>query len=231
MNQKQQNRLMMNKTVSTVNKTNVAVWMGLKAFGFAQEALLASIFNRDKAAQTQSGTSTGTTLDKKQNTENAIDAVLKVARNTAAYAVSASDQALFASMNYSKSHFVNLPDNEQVASLAEIMKQVKVALPNLDNYGVTSENIMYADFLVKQIGDAITSPRDMIDAQSSATISVVNEEAASRKALSIMDRLIHNFSDDAADYVRQYRQARIIIDSGIRHEETPTVGGGDTPVV
>jgi hypothetical protein len=219
MTQKQQNRLTMNKTVLQLIDANPAIWQTLAPFSRARNELAASITARDSALQTQSGTSTGATRDKENDGNEAIGLVLALARNASAYAIEQKNNDLYARLSYNLFYLTHLPDNEQVAALKEMLKQLTDHAPALTEYNITEEALKEARAVVQKLGEGLTTPRSIIDEQASATQSIPQLETMGRHALGIMDKLIHNFSERNADFVRQYRNARIIVDSGIRHEQ------------
>lgn len=225
MTQAQQNRLTMNKVVIKHLDDNAPVWQTLAAFKKAHDELLASVKGRNTAQGTQSQTTTGITRDKSADTEAAVKAVLKLAKNTAAYAIDQDNHDLYASLNYSKSYLLNLPDNEQGAFLQTMLDKVRGQVGNLGDYNVTAAAIAEAQSAVDKVKGGMTNPRGAIDTRSTATKSVPAYEADGRKALAKLDRLIHNFEDDAPEFVAQYRQARMIVDVGVRHEGDNSGGG------
>ncbi len=223
MNQKQQNRLMMNKAVANLNKDNQEIWQRVPAFARAQEELVASIMGRDKAAQVQSVPTTGATTGKQADAADAIDKILSLAKSCAAYAMETANHDLYARMSFAKYLLLRMPDNEQVATLTEMMRQIDAHAEQLGDYGVTKEAVAAAHAALDRVDTGITAPRSITDAGAAATKSVLQWEAQSYHALGIMDRLVHVFAEKSPDFVRQYRQARIIVDSGMRHDNNPDI--------
>ncbi len=227
MNIPERNRLTMNKAVAKHNNEHKEVWQGQPIFAQAHAELEASIAGRDAVLEQQSQKTQGITGDKDAGTEMAVSMVLKLARNTAAYALNNGNHDLYAQVNYSKSYLLGLDDNTQAGVLRKILKAIAAVAENLRDYNVTPEALKEAGQAVDNMESAQTKARVTVTGKSTARLSVPQWEAKSRHALSVMDRMVYNFEDRDPAYITQYRQTRIIQDLGMRHEQAGPDDGVD----
>ena len=225
MTQKQQNRLSSDKAVLQVLNGNKPVWQSLAPFTRAHDELAAAVAMRDGALKDQATTSDGVTTDKEAIVDDAITKVLAISRNTAAYALEAHKADLYVQVSHSRSYLLNLPDNVQHGVLQAMINAVSAQGDDVAEYGVTGDMVTAAQAAVTKAGDALADPRTRIGEHATATKTIPGAEKAARHALARMDKLIYSFSDTQPAFVSNYRQARIIVDAGIRHEAK--VGGGD----
>lgn len=230
MTQKQQNRLSMYKAVADHLNAHQSLWQKFAPFSAAAGALRQAIANLDKALQQQAvANSTGATADKASLVQVAVKRVSALARNAAVYAITANNIELYAQLDYPRSYLERLPDNEQVAMLQAMLGKVQEHAASLGDYMVTKKGIADAQTAIDAAATALVRPRTVIDAHSTATANIPALLTEGRYQLDLMDKLIHNFADDAPDFVTNYRQARIVVDSGIRHEDTAADAAGDEP--
>ena len=224
--QKQQNRLSMNKAVIDTLDGQPALWQDIPAFVIAHDQLRTSITGRDAAAGTQAAPTTGVTQDKEADITDAVDKVMVLAGNTAAYGMEVKNHDLVASLSFGRSYLLHLPDNEVYAVLNNMLTRVVDNADNTGDYNVTQAAIAAASVAVDKVRFSHTAPRRAIDGQAAATKSIPVLEADGRHALAKLDRLMRNYAQSQPGFYRQYRQARIIVDSGGRHDGD---GGGSTP--
>ena len=228
MNQKQQNRLSMYKAVADHLKANDGLWKTFVPFAIAAGGLSNTIHSLDKALQQQAATaSAGATADKNNLGLDAVKLVLVLARNTAAYAMTSSNMELYTQLDRPRTYLERLPDNEQVATLQAMLDKIQAHAANLKDYKVDKQKIADAQAAVNAAAAALARPRTVIDAHSTATGNIPALQSQARLHLGVLDKLIYNFTDEAPDFVSNYHQARIVVDSGIRHEDTPEEQEGD----
>lgn len=125
MTQTQQNRLSMYKAVADHLNSNPDLWKKFAPFAAAAAGLQQVIAGMDNALlQQKTANSTGVTADKDHLIGKAIQQVLALARNGAAYALAGNHMALYAQLDYSRTYVERLPDNEQVALLQSMLDQL-----------------------------------------------------------------------------------------------------------
>ncbi len=220
MNQKQQNRLSMNKAVADLLFFRQSVWAGLPSFAAAADRLKNTIGLLDQALQRQSAVdTTGAAADKANAGAAAIKRVMLLAHNAAAYALAHNKMELYQHVNHSRSYLDRLNDNELPNTLQGMLDKVGEQAAFLGEYNVTPQKIAEAQAAINEVAAILTRPRTLTDEHSTATASIPVLEKEVRRLLAMLDKLIRNFEDDAPELLSDYEHARIIVDRGIRHEK------------
>ena len=217
MNQKQENRLSMNRAVRNELFAHRSTWENMKPMVKAVAALEEGIKRLDNTVVRQANTSKGITIDKEALATIAVDLVLKIAANVKAYALEEHNQAIYVQVDYNRTRLLTMSDNEQLAVLHTILNTSEGIVAVLKDYNVTASTIARTRNAVAALGAAMVLPRMAINARRTATLLMIDYEQDVRLALDKLDNMMHNFEEINPVLVSNYKQARIVVDYGIRH--------------
>lgn len=222
--QSDQNRLQMWKQVSRYLITNKTVWEGNVPFSSAAAALNSNIAAAEAAIAGQTTTSTGLSADKDALEAAAIAQVVAIAKSTKVYALDSNDNGLLASVNFSKSSLMRLPEAELSQRLRQIVGTAQARAGELEAYGVTEDAFPAANEAILAFENAAPAPRASIAGKRAVSASIPAIMKAGKMALEKLDNLVHIFNATAPQFAAGYKATRVIVDAGRRHQpEEPAV--------
>lgn len=227
MNDRQENKLTMAKTVEAYLTAHAAETAGVPMAATELTNLTNSIAAIDGYRETQEGTSTGTTMDKKVRRDAAIESALVLIGPMKAYAQATDNNTLLAEVDFSKSDLEDQRDTTLAVTLLNIRDAAQANLAAATPYGVTATKI--TDLTTKRAAyiPYITAPREKITEISVATANIGAEFVAMDEILVRMDGVMENFRYDNVSLYDGYKSARIIVDLGENNPEivvTPPEG-------
>lgn len=221
MTTKQENKLSMYLAVRTVCDRNNSIWQTLPAFVDASADFGTRIINIQTLAQKQAVDSTGLTLDKDQLRKAMALAAVELAKATNAYAKKIGNHDLDAKTMVSVSTYMQGRDTLAAPNALNLHAAVTANLAALAPFGVTAAKLTALKAKIDAYAASIAKPRDAVGSGSSATQQMGDEFDAADAALNDqMDALVSQFADSNPQFVADYNNARIVVDSG---------GGGAKP--
>ena len=219
MNAHQENKLSMYLTVQTVCGHNQTTWQTLPAFAAAYADFGTYIASLQTLAQNQTVDSTGLSADKTQFRRAMAVAAVEIAGATNAYARKAGNHDLIAKTNVSLSTFMGGRDTLAAANARNIHDTANANLAALADYGVTAAKLTSLQDKIDAYADSISRPREAVASGSTVTRQMADAfKAADAVLKGRMDTLISQFEAANPTFVKDYRNARIIVDN--------TGGGG-----
>jgi len=144
---------------------------------------------------------------------------MNVIRKLVMFAVATENTELDANINYTASD-LSLASENRVADIIRLVYETANAHKSeLAAYGVTDEMLELLLTLHQQFLVAMPETREKITLSSTATknINTLITEISDLQRTKL-DRLIAGFADTNPDFYQQYKNARKIVDRGIRHE-------------
>jgi len=212
---KEENKLSMYLAIKAVCDRNTSTWQTLQAFADAYADFGARVTNIQNLAQSQAVDSTGLAADKDQLRKAMATAAAEVAGATNAYAKKVKNNDLAAKTNVSVSTFMEGRDTLAATNALNILAIANTNLANLAPYGVTAAKLTALKAKTDAYSASISKPRNAVASGSTATTQMGNEFHAADAALKDeMDALVPQFASANATFVTDYKNARIIVDSG-----------------
>ena len=218
MKQTKLNVLAMHERVLTFLKKNDSIWQSFEPMLPQVDALRESVERRRQALAGQQVQTQGATTAKSDAQLAAIDQLLRISKFANAYALAIHNTELYAQTMRSRSYLRGLPDDQALAVLRQMHGAIEPYLADLQPYGVTPAQLTEASQAIDKAQELRNAPRSVVDTRKTAGSSIPAQEQAGRQALKVMDKTIHFFDDTHPKFVAGYRNARIIIDDGVRHD-------------
>jgi len=216
----QENKLSMGLVVQRVVNDNNSIWSGLPAFvrAFSDFEGIITDINDNRVLQEKD--TKGVTLDKQDAEDVLIEKTVEVSSGVYAYAVEINDNTLKEMVNYSPSFLSNVRDTILRDICQLIHDEANVVIGNLADYSILPADLTDLQNKINDYNDAIPEPREAITDRSTATKELkILFEKFDVVLNDRMDKLMNMFKKDHPKFHRQYNNARIIVDLGIRHRE------------
>jgi len=214
-----ENRLNAAEAVVLVLANNIAIWTMIAAIMALFDLLKAKIQLVRDLRQIQEKDNTGVTKRKgnvrKQMEEKGINMIRKLVM----YAVATENTELDANINYTASDLSVASENRVADIIRLVYETANAHKSELAAYGVTGEMLELLLTLHQQFLVAMPETREKVTLSSTATknINTLITEISELQRTKL-DRLIAGFADTNPDFYQQYKNARKIVDRGIRHE-------------
>ena len=214
-----ENKLNAAEAVVLVLANNIAIWTMIAAIVVIFDLLKAKIQLVRDLRQIQEKDNTGVTKRKGNVRKQMEEKGMNVIRKLVMYAVATENTELDANINYTASD-LSLASENRVADIIRLVYETANAHKSeLAAYGVTDEMLELLLTLHQQFLVAMPETREKITLSSTATknINTLITEISDLQRTKL-DRLIAGFADTNPDFYQQYKNARKIVDRGIRHE-------------
>ena len=214
-----ENRLNAAEAVVLVLANNIAIWTMIAAIMALFDLLKAKIQLVRDLRQIQEKDNTGVTKRKgnvrKQMEEKGINMIRKLVM----FAVATENTELDANINYTASDLSVASENRVADIIRLVYETANAHKSELAAYGVTDEMLELLLTLHQQFLVAMPETREKLTLSSTATknINTLITEISELQRTKL-DRLIAGFADTNPDFYQQYKNARKIVDRGIRHE-------------
>lgn len=226
MNNNQENKRSMYFSLSGILNTNKDVWQNFLPFSNAVSRFY--IVNEQIMEQSmlQSAPITGVSEDKKQVREE-IEMVLDhICRKMTAYANVSNNMTLRDQVNYSFTKISLQRDTLLIDLTQNVIDLANYNLNKLVDYNIDANMISNLQNKLDEFNDILSSPRQQIINRKGATkqLSILFREGDAILK-NEMDLLIVEFEKNNPDFVRNYKNARIIIDLRGRRRATKSNTG------
>jgi len=214
-----ENKLNAAEAVVLVLANNIAIWTMIAAIMVLFDLLKAKIQLVRDLRQIQEKDNTGVTKRKgnvrKQMEEKGINMIRKLVM----FAVATENTELDANINYTASDLSVASENRVADIIRLVYETANAHKSELAAYGVTDEMLELLLTLHQQFLVAMPETREKLTLSSTATknINTLITEISELQRTKL-DRLIAGFADTNPDFYQQYKNARKIVDRGIRHE-------------
>ena len=214
-----ENKLNAAEAVVLVLANNIAIWTMIAAIMVLFDLLKAKIQLVRDLRQIQEKDNTGVTKRKKKVREKMEETGINVIRKLVMFAVATEDTELDANINYTASDLSVASENRVSDIIRLVYETANTHKSELAAYGVTDEMLELLLTLHQQFLVAMPETREKLTLSSTATknINTLITEISDLQRTKL-DRLIAGFADTNPDFYQQYKNARKIVDRGIRHE-------------
>lgn len=177
----------------------------------------AAINNVQKSSQV---TSTGVTNDKENAGDAAIEQAVLLAGFTQAYALENNNMSLYERMKVSFTMLDRLPDETLTQYLYNLHQRMKNIGKPLEEFGITSTKLAELEKSIQSFEQMKSAPRLVITNRKSHNETIPELMRDLRLSFTILDKLVKTYNETNAAFVRDYYNAREIVDRGIRHTGT-----------
>ena len=220
--QKDENYLSMASTAVKVLEANEAVWSGNGPVADCVNNIKEDITSVKDAQKGGQSVSTGAAIDKEIAGDKAIERAVRLSGLTQAYALGKDDHTLNDQMKVSFTGLDRLPDNVLSPALTRLYDTMYGLGSALVPFGVTPDELAAFKNDIDVFDGIKSNPRVIITERKghNASIPVLLREI--RASFYKLDRLVKIWETTNSKFVTDYQNARIIIDLGTRHEQTPT---------
>lgn len=230
MNSRYENKLSMGLTVQSTCNRYPAVTAQIPAFVTGMGDLGVKIQYIQAQAALQAGKTGGVTLNK-QNLKAALgEKAFEIASAVSAYANTVKNSALAGKVEFSKSDLLRSRDTETAGLCQNIRAAATDHLAALASYAVTAADLTDLAQKCAAYEAAVTAPAD---ARVSKKTAGENIDAGFVDFDDIlenrMDKLMPKFQAISPDFVRDYNNARIIVDNAGGDGAPPTPPTPPTP--
>ena len=223
MNDTQENKLNMYRTVAAVIGNHEAEFTAVPAALAAREALDASIALISDLAQAQATENTGITVDKANIQQQMVDTALRVAGAVKAFASVQNDLTLKAQADINKTTFSRARDDmrDDIAQGIHDLAQSRIA--QLADYGVTAATLTGLQTRIDTYVLWIAKPQTAKSEKTTVTGLLEQEFYRADSILKDrLDGLVEQFKESGTTLYPDYQNARKIVNTGSRPEpETP----------
>jgi hypothetical protein len=227
MTTKQLNKLTMYLAVEGICDASPTIWQSLQAFADAYTGLKTHVTNIQTFSQSQTQDTSGIAQDKKQARLAMCSVALPIAKAVHAYALKSQNNTLAASVDFSMSDLMGGRDVQSRDNCQNISDIANTNLANLANYGVTAAQLTALTNAIAAFNLLISKPRDTRAQGKTITGNLQTEFEAADETLGVMDDLLGQLSD--AQFVSDYRNARIIVDTSASHASPSPSPAPQTP--
>jgi len=221
MTSRQEDKLSMGLTVQKTCDRYATVIATIPAFVTALGDLGVRIQKIKANAEIQSGKTDGITLDKQRLKIALCDKAFEVASAVSSYASTVKNAELAGKVGFSKSELMRSRDTETATLCTNIRTAATANLAALADYAVTAADLTDLAQKISAYETAVANPQNARVSKKTATDNIEAEFVEFDNILNNrMDTLIPKFAAASPDFVKDYTNARTIVDSG---------GGGATP--
>lgn len=214
MTTKQQNYISMTRSSVNVLQKRNSEWNAIPRFANEVSAVTAELQKVDSSSENAMLVTKGVTADKANAREEALSAIVNIAKPASVYADDINDLQLSARLNYSRGSLSTLAQNDLLNMLTGMYNNVFEHKDNIVEYGVTEEKLTDAKSKLDAFAGVISTPRDMI-VERKTTNELIEESIGNlRKIFYRLDNLMKLF--EGTPFYAEYKNARIIVDLGSR---------------
>ncbi|MCF8257597.1 MAG: carboxypeptidase-like regulatory domain-containing protein [Flavobacteriales bacterium] len=215
MNDKQENKYSMYLALVKVCDSFILSWSGVTAFADSYTVFKGHVVKLGGLLEQQLTAITGVRKDKLAALDTVVEQVLPVAGMLFAYATDMDDNTLRDSSKLSATDLRQVRDTV-AGERARIIYTLAVPLEGaLAAYGLVGGDLVALDASITAYENLVASPRVAIVTRKGATTEMRAEIRSADKVLKDrMDPLSLQFAVSAPEFYRNYKDARIIVDSG-----------------
>lgn len=223
MDKRVENKMTMLQAVLSFMRLKAAEWSDSAPMVAAFTELEDLILRIEQIQQITEEDNSGLTEAKKVQKKALIKRVFELVSILYAMATKTGDQVLQAKVDFPISDLNNMRNSELTNSGKSILELGRTNLPALIEYGSSEEKLNNLDVQIMQFKVSSPAPR----------ISVSERKAANAKLKELIkqtmeltsqqiDRLMVPYETDKPDFYAAYKNARKLVNYGIRHEKAET---------
>jgi hypothetical protein len=218
MTDRQENKMSMYHVVQDVCNKSKSVWSEMpafeEAFGFFNECIKQIMETR----LIQEGKTTGIAENKKNVEEKMIDLTISIGSAIFAYASVVGDIELKEKTYYTPSELQLSRDTILRDRCQLIHEETNKHIDSMGDYGVSTGDLEEFQMVIDNFTTLIAKPRNAIGTRVTATAKLVELFKQGDEILyNRMDKLAEKYRSSNKDFYLSYKNARIIVDMGVRH--------------
>jgi len=216
----QENKLSMYLAVKLVCENFGPSWSTIPAFSDAFTEFRNKLKDLQKVVKTQAKNITGVAKDKQQEKEEMILKALQVTSAVFSFAKTNGDEELASQAKYSPSRLRFTRDSLLLEYCHHILNMGNDNAAALVPYGIAAADLTELESEINDFEAIVAKPREIIGTRVDAT----QDMPLKIKALDFilknrMDPLMIMFQQSSPTFYNKYKNARKIVDLGIRHEK------------
>jgi hypothetical protein len=220
MTDRQENKMSMYLAVQIVCNSFGIVWSEfvayVKTFGDFQ-AIISQIM---ETRLIQEGKTTGVAENKQKEEDEMINKTVSIASAVFAYASVIGDNELKEKINYSPSKLRKSRDTILRDRCQLVHEETSKVIDDLGDYGILAADLEELQQEIDDYAAIIALPRTAIGTRATATAQLIELFKQGDDVLnSRLDKLTEQYKSNNPDFYISYKNARSIIDLGVRHEE------------
>jgi hypothetical protein len=160
-------------------------------------------------------------LEKREAESQMIDSCVKVAKVLYVIGFSTGDKVLMSLLGMSPSRFYHRDNNTALTLALQIFDLAQAHASELADYGYTPETLAAIGTAIEAFQNLIVKPMETIGARKQKTTNLKQLFASLNSTLfDKLDNLIVLFKDSHPDFYNEYRTARNIIQTSVRHKKS-----------
>ncbi|MBL7784525.1 MAG: hypothetical protein JNM36_01325 [Chitinophagales bacterium] len=232
MNNNQENKRSMYFSVLGTLNVNKSIWQGFLPFSNAVDRFHIANEQITEQSMLQSTPITGVSEDKKQVREEIEAGLEHLCRKLTAFANVTNNMTLRDKVNYNSTRLSLQRDTLLIDLTQNVIDLADYNLNKLGDYNIDANMLSNLQEKLNEFNDILSSPRQQIINRKGATkqLSSLFKEGDSILK-NEMDLLVIEFEKTHPDFVRNYKNARIIIDLRGRRRATKSSAGDNMPIV
>ncbi len=217
---------MVNTTLGVLN-ANTAKWAGKPPIAAAVTDITDAVAAVSGARQgAGAAVSTGTTMDKDAAEADVIDLAVELAGYAQVYGRKVNSNEFTEQMKTIKrKKLEDMPDDALPDTLQDVHHRLSTMGAPGEAYGVTTAKLAALQGAIDMYKTQMDAPRTVIVTRKGANSTVPAQMKKIREELKDLDLLMASFSESEPAFLTDYRNARIIIDRGGGHDDTPNPPG------
>lgn len=213
MNARQINKATMTKAVQLI-LTSYGNELQMPAFAQTITDFNNTLSTIEGLMQAQVKKTTGTTIDKDEAQDAAIEAAMSIIGPTRSYAMAANDNSLSETLSYTRSALKKTRDELLLNILKMIRDVVQAKLPNLEDYGILPDNVNALTAAIATYNTLVSAPRAAVSVKAAVTDAMEMAFTEMEMILKRLDGLAEGKKITHPDFYNSYSSARVVVDAG-----------------
>lgn len=211
----QENKRSMYITIKDVLSKSKQIWNSLPAFQEAVNEFETTIANIDIQRLIQEGKTTGISEDKQKLSTEMMQLTNEFASTIFAYASKTGNNELMKKVSYSPSKLTNARDTILKDICQLVHSEATNIIAQLADYGKTQADLEKLSKAIDNFNTILAKPRTAIALRKTATTKLVELFKNGDNILkNRLDKLVENFQQSQPKFYKEYKTARIIINTG-----------------
>lgn len=227
MNDVQENKQSMYKTVITVTDEHSAAYAAIPGFGTAYVAFKVKTSEIEALKLIQISDAKGFAAEKERKMGLMADKAVIVIGGLNAFAIADNNDALREKINYSRTAILNARDMDAISYCTIVLSEATAHEGEISDYGVKPADTTALQNAINDFTAIVQAPRAAIADKKAATEMLPPLFDAADTKLKIMDSIVKTLKETNTAFYEAYFVAREIIDLG--HRKRPDDTDPPTP--
>lgn len=211
----QENKRSMYITLKDVLSKSKQIWINIPAFKDAVDEFETTIADIDTQRLIQEGKTIGISEDKQKISVEMMHLTNEFASTLYAYASKIGNNELLEKVNYSPSKLINARDTILKDICQLVHDEANNLIAELAEYGKTPADVEKFRKTIESFDAILAKPRTAIALRKTATSKLVELFKNNDNIIKTrLDKLVENFQQSQPKFYKEYKTARIIINTG-----------------